>query len=142
MIRTVIDTNVVLSGTYWTGDSRKILQKLEEGKIIAIASPEILKEYERILQHPDILEKIDELQVAQRAATLKLFQKMTIVEPKKKIKASKDPDDNKFIEVAVEGNVEFIISKDRDLLELRSYYGIKIVEPTEFLRKNRRKENV
>lgn len=44
-----------------------------------------------------------------------------------------DPDDNKFIEAAVEGKAEFIISQDKHLLILKNYKGIKILKPEEFL---------
>lgn len=132
-MRVVIDTNVVLSGTYWKGDSRKVLQLVEEDKIICIASLEIVKEYKRILEHPDILEKIDELQVTQRASTIKLVQKMVIIEPKIKIKLSKDLNDNKFIEAAVEGRAQYIISNDHDLIDIIEYSRIKLLTAKEFI---------
>ena len=45
-----------------------------------------------------------------------------------------DPDDNKFIEVALEGNAEFIVSQDNHLLRIKNFEGIRIVTPIEFLR--------
>ena len=137
MITVVLDTNVVISGTYWDGESFKILRLLDEGKIACIASIEILKEYHRGLENPDILEKVDEYQVARRAGSIKLFQKMVILEPRIEIRRSRDPDDNKFIEAAIEGKAHYIVSKDNDLLEIEEYDGIPILSPQKFLQKTK-----
>ena len=56
-----------------------------------------------------------------------------IVEPKEKIDAVKyDPKDNIFIETAVAGNVDYIVSQDNHLLKLKDFRGIKIITPDEF----------
>ncbi|NQY73605.1 MAG: putative toxin-antitoxin system toxin component, PIN family [Candidatus Margulisbacteria bacterium] len=44
-----------------------------------------------------------------------------------------DPKDNKFLEVAVYGKADYIISGDSDLLNMNPYRGIKIVKPKIFL---------
>ena len=56
-----------------------------------------------------------------------------IVEPKEKIEAVKDdPTDNIFIETAVAGNVDYIVSQDNHLLKLKEFRGIQIITPDEF----------
>ena len=56
-----------------------------------------------------------------------------IVEPTEKILIVKDdPKDNIFIETAVGGNVDYIVSQDNHLLKLKEFRGIKIVTPEEF----------
>ena len=45
-----------------------------------------------------------------------------------------DPDDNRILECAVEGQAHLIVSGDRDLRRLKIYQGIPIVTPTDFLR--------
>ena len=45
----------------------------------------------------------------------------------------KDPDDDKFIQCAEAGNANIIISGDSHLLALKSYHGITILTPTQFL---------
>ncbi|WP_263788170.1 PIN domain-containing protein [Salinibacter grassmerensis] len=47
---------------------------------------------------------------------------------------SLDPDDDKFLECALELEAEFIVPRDSDLLELGSYMGIPILTPREFLK--------
>ena len=58
-----------------------------------------------------------------------------IVEPKEKISIIKDDSkDNIFIETAVAGSVDYIVSQDNHLLKLREFRGIKIITPEEFLK--------
>ncbi len=44
-----------------------------------------------------------------------------------------DPDDNKYIEAAVEGLAQFVVTGDKHLLSLTSYENIRIVTPRAFL---------
>jgi putative PIN family toxin of toxin-antitoxin system len=62
-----------------------------------------------------------------------LANQSVVVEPEESIAACRDPGDNKFLEVAVEGQAAAIISGDKDLLELDPFHGIAIVEPAVFL---------
>ena len=56
-----------------------------------------------------------------------------IVEPREKINIVKDdPKDDIFIETAVAGNVDYIVSQDNHLLKLKEFRGIKIITPEEF----------
>ncbi len=45
----------------------------------------------------------------------------------------RDPKDNKFLELAIDGNADYIITGDSDLLILHPYRGISIVTTSEFL---------
>jgi putative PIN family toxin of toxin-antitoxin system len=57
-----------------------------------------------------------------------------VVEPARNIAACRDPKDDKVLEVAVEGKVQFIVTGDEDLLVLSPFEGILILGPSEFLR--------
>ena len=46
---------------------------------------------------------------------------------------SRDPDDDRVLEAAQAGHADFIVSGDRDLLDLREFVGIPILTPTGFL---------
>jgi len=54
---------------------------------------------------------------------------VTIVYPQQKIITSRDPDDNKILECAIEVGAEVIVSLDKDLLVLKEYEGVKIIHP-------------
>jgi len=134
-MRLVLDTNVLISGTFWSGASYKIMQLIDEGKFELVLSKEILTEYDKIVHSNEILEKIETLQqLAIAAAVRKILLKAKLVAPKLKLDVLKaDPDDNKILEAAIEGQASFIISNDKHLTGLRTYNGIKIVTPEEFL---------
>jgi putative PIN family toxin of toxin-antitoxin system len=44
-----------------------------------------------------------------------------------------DPDDNRVLEAAVEGDADYIVTGDRDLLELGAFEGVSIVTPRDFV---------
>jgi predicted nucleic acid-binding protein len=69
-------------------------------------------------------------------AQLKLISKVAeIVIPKIGLQVIKaDPDDDKFLECAVEGSADLIVSGDRHLTRLKSFRGIGIVRPIDFQR--------
>jgi len=56
------------------------------------------------------------------------------VTPQERITACRDPRDDKFLEVAVAGQADVIVSGDEDLLVLHPFAGIPIVPPAAFLR--------
>lgn len=45
-----------------------------------------------------------------------------------------DPEDNKFLECALEGKADYLITSDRHLLELGEFAQTKIRKPTQFLK--------
>jgi predicted nucleic acid-binding protein len=50
------------------------------------------------------------------------------------VQACRDPDDDKFLEVAMSGGADWIVTGDADLLALHPFEGIAIVTPADFLR--------
>ena len=109
---------------------------MNENKIKIIVSLPILEEYEKIIYSEEILEKTDAYQQAKVNLLQKLLTMAKIVNPKETLFIVKnDPDDNKFIEAAVEGKVDYIISNDKKhLLVLKKFRDIKILSPEEFLK--------
>ncbi len=49
------------------------------------------------------------------------------------IEICRDPDDNKFLEIAIDGKADHIISGDKDLLALNPFQGIPIIKPADFI---------
>lgn len=133
MVIVVLDTNVIISGTFWAGASSKIIRLVETGKIKLILSAAIVAEYEEILDSDEIREKVGHHEERMRAIH-KVLQLGTLIETTEHIYVIQDdPDDDKFIEAAVAGNAQFIISQDKHLLNLKAYKNIKVIEPEEFL---------
>jgi predicted nucleic acid-binding protein len=57
---------------------------------------------------------------------------LEFIEPSSEIKLCRDPDDDKFLECAVDGFCTYIVSGDKDLLVLQNYGDIKIVKVRDF----------
>jgi len=52
-----------------------------------------------------------------------------------RIAACRDPKDDKFLDVALSGEAQLILTGDQDLLELHPFHGVEILRPADFLLK-------
>ena len=80
-------------------------------------------------------EKFDDyLTPEERGAFIEaLVDQSRLANPTVEIQACRDPDDDKFLELAVSETASCIVSGDSDLLQLDPFRGIPIMEPTDFL---------
>jgi len=130
-MKVVIDTNVFVS-SFFGGNPRKIIDLWKKGKISLCVSKNILDEYIEVLQRIGLGDgrEVEEL--------LSLFAKgfnILFTTKTPKIKAVRDdPDDDKFIECAVELKAEVIITGDKALKAMNEYMEIKILTPQQFLK--------
>jgi len=134
MTRAVLDTNIVVSGTFWSGASFQVMRLIDDGIVDLVLSPDILREYSEILSSEEILART----AANRRLVEKVIRKISnraiFVAPTPKLRVVKDdPDDDKFIEAAVAGDAGIIVTKDRHLLKLVRYGKIEIITPEAFL---------
>lgn len=133
-MKITVDTNILISATFWHGDSNEIIQKVERKDIELILSNEIIKEFGRVLNYKNLQEKIKNKNLEMKRTMEKLVSIATLVEPDENLYIVKDdPDDNKILECAKTGKVDFIISNDNHLLKLEKLGNIPIVTPQEFL---------
>ena len=134
-MKITIDTNVLLSATFWEGDSQKIIDKVENKDIELILSESIIEEFIRVFNYEEIQNKIKDKNLEMKRTVEEIMAISKIVEPTEKLDIVKeDPDDNKILECALEGNVDYIITKDSHLLKLEKFRGIRIATPEEFLK--------
>ncbi len=134
-MKITVDTNVFISATFWYGDSHRIIELGEKKKIDLILSKEIIEEYAGVLKYDEIRDKIKNKNLEMKYTIQKIVSISTLVKPKVKLAIVKeDPDDNKILECAKEGKVDFIVTKDRHLLKLGEFEGIKIVTPEDLLK--------
>lgn len=129
-LRVVLDTNILISAIHFGGKPRMILNLVEESNstIKAIASPVLLAELGETFAKKF---NFDQGHVEEIKSTIE--DGFELVYPKKELDVVRDRDDNRVLEAAVEGNCEYIITGDKDLLRLKVYRSIKIVTPQQFL---------
>ena len=124
----VIDTNVVISGTFFGGFPRKILEAVVNDKVNAYANTKIIKEYLDIIKEM-IIEKGGKLD---ENILSPFIDKLNVVKSTSRIKISRDKDDDKFIECAIDSKSLYIVSGDKDLLDIVEYQNIKIITAKDF----------
>ena len=130
-----VDTNVLISATFWSGDSNKIIELVENGKLTLVLSKEIVQEFSEVLNYEEIQNKIKNKNLEMKYSLHKIISLSKIVDAKEKLDFVKeDPDDNKLLECAIEGNADYIITNDKHLLKLKEYKGISIIKPEDFLK--------
>ena len=132
MIKLILDTNVFISGRFWSGTPAKILNAWYEKKIKIVCSLEILDEYSRV---SDILSKKYPSVGMAPFINLMIRDAELFTPIKLKTPVSRDPDDDKFIAVALAANCHLIVSGDNDLLSVTGYKDIEIINPSEFVKK-------
>jgi putative PIN family toxin of toxin-antitoxin system len=126
----VIDTNVMVSALLKsTGAPGKILDLWVQGRFGLVVSQEILDEYFEVLVRkgiePDLVGVLSR-RMSRYAHLLAPKERLNVVE--------QDASDNKFLECAVEGSANHIVSGDRHLLALKRFRETEIVTPTRFLK--------
>ncbi len=70
-----------------------------------------------------------------------IINSMNILPSHSHIEACRDPDDNKFIECAIDNRCIYIVSGDKDLLVLEQYEDIGILTVSEFLEQYEKKRH-
>ena len=130
MIRVVIDTNVLISGLFWKGSPRRVIDLAADHTIEAFIGISIIKELHDVLKEDFCVpaEKLTDI--------LKDVVTFCRIIPAKELPIAglRDPNDAHVLSCVVAGKVQFIITGDKDLLTLKTYKRIAIVTPSEFLK--------
>jgi putative PIN family toxin of toxin-antitoxin system len=127
--RVVLDTNVLISGLLG-GTATEVIRRWRGGAFDLIVSEEIVSEYEQVLKRPKF--KLPEWVVQELLDYI--HSKSQWVEPHAIIESVvRDPFDAKFLEAAIAGHADWIVSGDKDLLELGQFETVAIISLREFL---------
>ena len=130
-MKIVIDTNVVISGTFFKGYPRKVIESIDDNKFEVYATTGIVSEYKETIS-----EMINRKQGNLDHNILDYFiSKLNFVDKKSNVKVCRDPDDDKFINCALDSKALFIVSGDKDLLTLEKYEDIEIITAAKFCEK-------
>jgi putative PIN family toxin of toxin-antitoxin system len=129
MLRVVLDTNVAISAHLSPeGQQALILGLAIAGYFRCFVSEALLEEYEGVLRR-------ERFGLSPRSVTqsMRIIRKTTtLVIPKRKLDVSRDPDDNKVVECALEARADYIVTGNTRHFPSR-FQGIRIVLPRQFL---------
>jgi len=138
MRRVVLDTNVIVSGALTkNGPPARILDAAQEDRFLWVASTPIIEEVKRVLNDKTLRSQYPNLTNAHvgRVINLMNHQALRVAGALNIAVVKDDPDDDKFIVAALEGDAQFIVSGDRHLTVLKQFQGIHIQTPAEFLKR-------
>lgn len=134
-MRAVIDTNVIVSGLIRPrGAPGQILRALRDRRFVALVSQPILEEIVAILTRPWLQERYGAQDDDTRDFLRLLALRSEFLEPTTKVRRCRDPHDDMFLEAALYGGAERIVTGDSDLLAIDSVGNATIVTPAAFVR--------
>jgi uncharacterized protein len=134
MIRALLDTNVLVSGIIQEkGIPRHLFDEWLSGRYELVTSFYLIAELKHVLAYPRLVKRL-QLRQAEIAVVLnELTSRADIVAADPPFEAvSRDVKDNGVVAAALQGTVDYLVSGDRDLLDLEEYQGIRIVTPAQF----------
>lgn len=135
MVRVVLDANQFVSALLKPGSNPDAIMRLvREERVILLLSEAICDEILRVLTYPKIRNRLNRSD-DYLADFVKKLRAVAVITPGTlpldPIQA--DADDTKYLVCAIEGKADFIVSGDSHLKDLKSFQGIRIVDPATFL---------
>jgi putative PIN family toxin of toxin-antitoxin system len=129
-LKIVVDTNVLVSALIQPeGIPARILDLILSGQVKVVLDHRIYAEYQDVLVRPEfgfVPESVDNLSDF-------LLQSGERVYTVSKSVALPDASDGKFLEVAIDGSADFLVTGNLKHFPLRQRRGVRVVSPREFL---------
>lgn len=133
MIRAVFDCNVVLSGIGWSGSARACLKLVALRRVFLFVTVDILAEYETII--PETLaEELPDVDPLPKLAWIRARAQRVEPAPLGK-RRSRDAKDDIYLAGALAASAPYLLTYDKDLLDLEKPFGVETIRPAEFLRR-------
>lgn len=134
MLRVVFDTVVFVRSLINPYGRWGELVFRHHGRYQLMMSKPIIKEILEVLHRPEIVKKFRTDINLDLKTVIELLGRAPLVEVSKISAVSRDPKDNVFIATTEKAKADYLVSEDEDLLTLKSYKNIQIINALEFLR--------
>jgi len=125
-----VDTNVFVSGVFFSGPPHRVLEAWRNGTVELVLSSEILDEYERVGRN--LAAQFSGVDLSPFLQLLAMHAHLVEAEPMER-QICTDPDDDMFLACALAGQAQLIVTGDRALLKVSGYRGIRILRPSMFV---------
>ena len=129
-MRVVLDTNVLISGAFFSGPPSRVLDACIAGIFRLLLTPEIVEEYRKVGEEFTRTRRNLDFE---RLLNLLVAQAVFLQAPQLDRPLCRDPGDDKFIACAIAGKADVIVSGDRDMLAVSGQLGIRVLRPREFV---------
>jgi putative PIN family toxin of toxin-antitoxin system len=134
-LRVVLDTNVLVSGLISDhSPPRQLVDAWLDGRYILVTSLYQVQELNHVLAYPRIASRLglEEAELDLILAAL-LSQAEVVTGALQLPGVTRDPKDDPLVACAVEGAADYLVSGDRDLLDLGEYENTRVATPREFV---------
>ncbi len=128
--RIVIDTNLWISFLI-TKDLDKLDELIFSRKAVLVFSQELLCEFLEVARRPKFRRFFPISDIEQILETIDEFADFVNVQSK--VEVCRDPKDNFLLSLSIEGNVDFLLTGDKDLLDLIKFGKTSIITISDFL---------
>lgn len=133
-MRVVIDANVLVSAVIRPqGGAAQVLLHLRMRHFDLLASRATFDEFVTTIFRPRLRVKYGLTDDVLQPVLKLIFLRSTVLLPENKVAACRDARDDIYLEIAIAGSADYIVTGDKDLLVLHPFRGIPIVTPAEFL---------
>lgn len=131
-MRIVLDTNVLMSGIFFSGPPFEILDAWRNQRVTLVVSAEILEEYRRVGVR--LSKGYPGVDVGRFLALVAVHGEF-VASPSLGIPVCEDPTDDKFFSCAVAAGCEIIVSGDKHLRRASGFGGVQVLSPRSFVEK-------
>ncbi|MBI4028969.1 MAG: putative toxin-antitoxin system toxin component, PIN family [Candidatus Blackburnbacteria bacterium] len=133
MIKVVFDTVIFVRGLINPHNfAGKVLFTKSSQYRLFVSKP-VLVEILEVLQRPELTSKFKTIKNLDKTRILHLLKRAEVIEVKGDSTASRELKDNKFLALAEVAKADYLVSEDRDLLDLKEYKNTKIIDTETFL---------
>jgi putative PIN family toxin of toxin-antitoxin system len=129
-MKIVIDTNIFVSSFFWGGYPREVFERVINGFDELFITDEIINEITSVMGSDKFI--VNSSEIEDYVKIIKKYSKKIISKNATK-SISRDKSDDKILQCGLDGNVDFIVTGDKDLLVLIEYETIKIIKPKDYL---------
>jgi putative PIN family toxin of toxin-antitoxin system len=129
-MKIVIDSNVFVSSFFWGGHPREVFERVINGLDELYITDEIIKEITSVMSSGKF--NVNNIEIKDYVRIIEKYSKKVLSKniPKS---VSRDKNDDKILQCGLDGNVDYIVTGDKDLLILKEYKTIKIMSPRDYL---------
>ena len=132
-MRLVIDTNVFISGVFFSGPPHDILLAWRNNRIKLVLSPEILEEYQATGE--ELAAKFRQIDLTPWLALVIAVGIVVDAAPLAE-QVCTDPDDDKFLACAIASRTKLVTSGDKALIATSGFKGVTVLTPRQFMDKH------
>ena len=133
-LKVVLDTNILISTLLFGGRLEPIRRAWKGGKIRLVFCPETLEEFIKVLHYPKFGLTDEEITYL---VEMEVLPYATLIEKTTELNPSliRDKDDLKFLECALSGKADYLVSGDKAMLEVKEIQNLKIISAKDLLKK-------